>query len=94
MGHDRGCSCGNERSEYGACYDLKGGRCSRAGVVKKWRRGREDDTDLASRLNLLRDALDRAGLHKTARKMDEPIRQIGYEIAEHVEAGKIDVLPD
>lgn len=36
MSHDRGCSCGNERYEYDACYARIGEGCTKSDIVRRW----------------------------------------------------------
>lgn len=41
---------------------------------------------LCVELPVLKEKLHRVGLHKTASKMQAAVEQIGYEVADHIEA--------
>ncbi len=41
---------------------------------------------LCQELPILKEKLHRVGLHKTANKMEAAVSEIGYEVADHIEA--------
>ena len=41
---------------------------------------------LCVELPVLKERLHRIGLHKTAQKMEAAVSEIGYEVADHIEA--------
>lgn len=55
-------------------------------VKRETRKLTDEWTRLCSEAVLMMNALDRAGLHRTARKMDAVVKHIGWEVAELLEA--------
>jgi hypothetical protein len=64
--------------------------------VPKAREELEDDPKAAfcTEVALLVHRADELGLHKTARKLDEALFQCGFEVADHLAAGKMMALKE
>ncbi len=49
---------------------------------------------LCQDLPMLKERLHRAGLHKTANKMQAAVEEVGYEVAQHIEAERAERKKD